>query len=129
MQYFELGKSDIDDVAQIIQWNNLTTLPAWNSVSAREIRGTLAMRVHPKLKKTHKLTVFSDDYIRYNQVSVICIYNMLYCLDMCYSFMEAKEHYMELTYGIIQFHQMLSAIHQIIHLMKDTMLTITNMEC
>ena len=58
-----IGKGDINDVAQLVQWNNLTSL-SWNSEDARRIYGTLGLRIRPRLKKSHIIAVFIDAYIR-----------------------------------------------------------------
>ncbi|XP_065884789.1 lysosome membrane protein 2-like isoform X2 [Dysidea avara] len=58
------GKSDISDVAQLVQWNNLSNL-SWNSEDARRVYGTLGFRNRPRLKKSHIITFFIDGYVRH----------------------------------------------------------------
>ena len=127
-----LGKRDINDVAQLVVWNDLNNLTFWNSEEARRVSGTLGMRFRPRLKKDHALSVFIDGFSR--QVAN-CTYSQL--IKSCTLFFSGIYHYltntklsfMELNYTTSQLPMIHSATQQSIHLTKHTMHTTTVTEC
>ncbi|XP_065883764.1 lysosome membrane protein 2-like [Dysidea avara] len=60
----DTGKDDIYNVAQLVRWNNLTSIAVWNSEDARHLYGTLGLRFRPRLEKS-RVTVYSDDFVRH----------------------------------------------------------------